>query len=83
MTKRMESAGATLFAEAKASGTVPTTAEGLEQLEKQLGAVAMLDGINLAFFVSTIVAVVALILTFFIKRVIPPKSEKAFDKPAN
>ena len=37
MTKRMESAGATLFAEAKASGTVPTTAEGLEQLKKQLG----------------------------------------------
>ncbi|MHA6258878.1 DHA2 family efflux MFS transporter permease subunit [Sporosarcina sp. CAU 1771] len=81
MTKRMESAGTTLFAEAQAAGNVPTSAEGLKQLEHELGSLAMLDGINFAFFVSTLVAVVALLLTFFIKRVVPPKSEGAYDQP--
>ncbi|MBE1555793.1 DHA2 family efflux MFS transporter permease subunit [Sporosarcina limicola] len=76
MTKRMESTGAELFAEAKASGNVPSTAEGLAQLQHQLGAQAMLDGINYSFFISTIVAVVALILALFVKRVMPPKNEK-------
>jgi EmrB/QacA subfamily drug resistance transporter len=75
MTKRMESAGAELFAEAKASGNVPSTAEGLTALKDQLETQSMLDGINFAFFVSTIVAAGALVLTFFIKRVIPPKDE--------
>lgn len=75
MTKRMESAGAELFAEAKASGNVPSTAEGLTALKDQLETQSMLDGINFAFFVSTIVAVGALALTFFIKRVTPPKDE--------
>jgi EmrB/QacA subfamily drug resistance transporter len=75
MTTRMESAGAELFAEAKASGNVPSTAEGLTALKDQLETQSMLDGINFAFFVSTIVAAGALVLTFFIKRVIPPKDE--------
>jgi uncharacterized membrane protein YqgA involved in biofilm formation len=75
MTKRMESAGAELFSEAKASGNVPSTAEGLTALKDQLETQSMLDGINFAFFVSTIVAVGALALTFFIKRVTPPKDE--------
>ncbi|QUW21059.1 DHA2 family efflux MFS transporter permease subunit [Sporosarcina sp. Marseille-Q4063] len=75
MTKRMESAGAKLFIEAKASGNVPSTAEGLKALKDQLETQAMLDGINFAFFISTIVAAGALVLTFFIKRVAPPKNE--------
>jgi EmrB/QacA subfamily drug resistance transporter len=75
MTKRMESAGAELFSEAKASGNVPSTAEGLTALKDQLETQSMLDGINFAFFVSTIVAAGALVLTFFIKRVTPPKNE--------
>jgi EmrB/QacA subfamily drug resistance transporter len=75
MTKRMESVGAELFSEAKASGSVPSTAEGLTALKDQLETQSMLDGINFAFFVSTIVAVGALALTFFIKRVTPPKDE--------
>lgn len=75
MTKRMESAGAELYAEAKASGNVPSTVEGLKALKHQLETQSMLDGINFAFFVSTIVAVGALVLTFFIKRVTPPRDE--------
>lgn len=80
MTKRMEATGATLFAEAQAAGDVPTSAEGLEQLKHELENIAMLDGINLAFLVSTVVAVVSLILTFFIQRVTPPKNEGAYDQ---
>ena len=77
MTKRMESSGAKLFAEAQASGNAPTTAEGLAKLQEQLEAQAMLDGISFSFFISTIVAILALILTFFVKRVTPPKNERA------
>ncbi len=81
MTKRMESTGAELFAETQASGNAPTTAEGLAKLKEQLEAQAMLDGINFSFLISTIVAIVALALSLFMKRVTPPKNEKSFDKP--
>ncbi|MEK5067350.1 DHA2 family efflux MFS transporter permease subunit [Sporosarcina sp. FSL K6-1508] len=81
MTKRMESAGAKLFAEAQASGNAPTTAEGLAKLQEQLGAQAMLDGISFSFFISTIVAIIALILALFMKRVALPTNEKSFTKP--
>ncbi len=80
MTKRMESAGAKLFAEAKASGNAPTTTEGLAKLQDQLGAQAMLDGISFSFFISTIVAIVALVLALFMKRVALPTNEKSFTK---
>jgi len=80
MTKRMESTGAQLFAEAQASGNAPSTAEGLAKLQEQLEAQAMLDGISFSFFISTIVAIVALALSFFMKRVALPTNEKLFSK---
>lgn len=80
MTKRMESTGAGLFAEAQASGNSPTTAEGLALLKEQIETQAMLDGINFSFFISTIVAIIALVLTFFVKRVTPPKNDRSLDK---
>ncbi|WP_342508252.1 DHA2 family efflux MFS transporter permease subunit [Sporosarcina sp. FSL K6-2383] len=80
MTKRMESTGAGLFAEAQASGNAPTTAEGLALLKEQIETQAMLDGINFSFFISTIVAIIALVLTFFVKRVTPPKNSMSLDK---
>lgn len=79
MTKRMESSGIKLFEEAQASGNAPTSADGLAALEQQISTQAMLDGINFSFFISTIVAVVALFLTFFIKRVVPPKSDMGLE----
>lgn len=79
MTKRMESRGAELFAEAKASGDVPSTADGLAQFEQQLGMESMLEGIQFSFFVSTIVAVVALILAIFVKRVHPPTYQETVE----
>ncbi|MEK4712339.1 DHA2 family efflux MFS transporter permease subunit [Sporosarcina sp. FSL K6-5500] len=78
MTKRMESTGAGLFAEVQASGNAPSTAEGLAKLKEQLEAQAMLDGISFSFFISTIVAIVALALSFFMKRVALPTNEKSF-----
>lgn len=80
MTKRMESTGAELFAEAQASGNAPTTAEGLAKLQEQLEAQAMLDGISFSFFISTIVAILALALALFMKRVALPTNEKSFTK---
>ena len=73
MTKRMESSGVKLAADAAASGTKPANAEELAAMKLELTNQAMLNGINYAFLVSTIIAVVALILSFFMKRVTPPK----------
>lgn len=75
MTKRMESSGENLLDKAQADGTIPQDPAALPQFEEQLGLQAMLEGINYAFFISTIVAFIALILTFFIKRVKPPKMD--------
>ncbi|TQS75287.1 DHA2 family efflux MFS transporter permease subunit [Ornithinibacillus gellani] len=75
MTKRMESAGADLAAEAAASGNLPTTEAGLAEFQQEIGNQAMLNGINFAFLVATLIALVALILSFFIKRVTPPKMD--------
>ena len=76
MTKRMETEGAKLFAEAQASGNAPTTVEGLAKLQDQIGAQAMLEGINFSFFISTLVTIIALVLAVFMKRVTVTKHEK-------
>lgn len=73
MTKQMERSGAELFEEAVLSGDVPTNAEGIEALKLELVQPAMLNGINFAFFMATLIATVALILALFIQRVTPPK----------
>jgi len=77
MTNRMKLTGEELFVEAQASGNAPTTAEGLARLREQLEAQAMLDGISFSFFISTIVAIVALVLSLFMKRVVLPTNEKS------
>ncbi len=74
MDKRTESAGEELYKEAMGSGNVPQSPDALAQFKMELGSQAMLDGIQFTFFISTLIAIVALILAFFIKRVTPPKS---------
>ncbi|GKV69051.1 MFS transporter [Sporosarcina sp. NCCP-2716] len=76
MTKRAESTGAQLVQDAAASGSMPTDKAGIAQFQEQIGQQAQLDGINHSFFISAIIAAVALLLTFFIKRVRPPKFEE-------
>ena len=73
MTKRAESAGADIAADAAKSGSLPTDAAGMADFKVQVAQQAQLDGINHAFFISTVIAGVALVLTFFMKRVMPPK----------
>lgn len=41
----------------------------------EISQIAMLDGINFSFFVSTLIAAIGLILAFFIKRVNPNESK--------
>ncbi|MEW9502074.1 DHA2 family efflux MFS transporter permease subunit [Jeotgalibacillus marinus] len=76
MNKRMETKGAELAADAAQSGNTPTTPEGLAAMEQELISKAMLEGINYAFFVAMIFAVIALILSFFIKRVTAETTHK-------
>ena len=80
MTNRMASSGVDLAAKAAASGNIPTTNEGLAIFQQEIEKAAMLDGVNFAFFISMLVAVVALLLTFFVKRVTPPKNDRLLDK---
>lgn len=74
MNNRMATKGEELAAEAAASGNAPTTAEGLASMKLELTNQAMLEGITYSFFIATLVAVVALILALFIKRVTPPSN---------
>ncbi|MEZ7173738.1 DHA2 family efflux MFS transporter permease subunit [Sporosarcina sp. OR05] len=68
MTKRMESAGAELAQEAATSGTTSGNAAAVQQ---EIMLKSMLEGINYSFLVSAFIAVVALFLAFFVKRVKP------------
>lgn len=72
MNKRMESSGEELVASATAAGKAPTTPEAIEALTSQ----AMLNGINFTFFISTFIAGIALILSLFMKRVVPPQQSE-------
>ena len=79
MNKRMEAEGERLgeeAAKAAASGNAPTTPEGLAQLKQEIINKAMLEGISHSFFIAMLVAVVALILGLFIKRVTPAETRK-------
>ena len=69
MNARMESSAARLAGEAQTAGNMPTSAEATAQFKIELGMKAMLEGINHTFFIATLVTVVALVLSLFVKRV--------------
>ncbi len=81
MTTRMGNVDAQLSADAANSAGGPTTAEGLSALQLEIEKQAMLEGINFAFFVATLIAAVGLVLAFFVKRVKPPTSEYSVINP--
>ncbi|MDL4843238.1 MDR family MFS transporter [Aquibacillus rhizosphaerae] len=62
MSNRTESTATTLAAELGVSAA---------EAQQQIMIESMLKGINFAFFISSIIAIVALILAFFIKRATP------------
>ncbi|TQR09082.1 DHA2 family efflux MFS transporter permease subunit [Psychrobacillus soli] len=69
MNARMESSAERLASAAATAGNMPTTQEGLAQFQVDLGMKAMLEGINYTFFIATLVTVVALVLSLFVRRV--------------
>lgn len=68
MTKRLDVSAANQVKDLAASGVDVST------MKEEIGRLAMLDGVNHAFFISTVITLVALILSLFIKRVMPPTS---------
>jgi EmrB/QacA subfamily drug resistance transporter len=86
MSNRTASSATTLMADATRNlGEQPTEA-ALATMQHQVEMAAMLDGINFAFFISTFIAAVALILALFIKRATQsedPFERKSADKKIN
>ncbi|MFJ7678979.1 DHA2 family efflux MFS transporter permease subunit [Peribacillus sp. NPDC097206] len=77
MSNRATSSGEDLMTAAMSKLTSQPTAEMMAQMQAQVGMQAMLDGINFSFLVSTFIAGLALILTFFIKRAWPAEDKLA------
>lgn len=63
-----------MMAEAMANSTTTPTGEALQQLQQHVTMEATISGINDSFLVSTGIAVVAFILSLFIKRTIGGKA---------
>lgn len=59
------------------SGTTQPSAQAAAEIQQRIMNEAMLHGINFSFFISTMIAVLALILALFIKRVKPNHEEVA------
>ncbi|KMK76851.1 DHA2 family efflux MFS transporter permease subunit [Alkalihalobacillus pseudalcaliphilus] len=55
---------------------INNSAEALEQAKLQISLISQLEGINFAFFVSTLILAVTLCLAFFIKRPVPAENEE-------
>lgn len=68
MSTRAESYGKELGEKAMEGLTSQPSPEALAAMKQQIEAQAMLEGINFSFFVATFIALVSLILAFFIKR---------------
>ncbi len=81
MSTRAESVGRELSGDAMAAlGANPST-EAIAGVQQQVMMQGMLEGINFAFFVSTFIAVVALVLSFFIKRATQAEDPQAESEP--
>ncbi|MET4563165.1 EmrB/QacA subfamily drug resistance transporter [Lysinibacillus parviboronicapiens] len=74
-TVKAEELAADAMANLGANAAQPS-AQAATELQQQIMNEAMLHGINFTFFISTLIAVIALILAFFIKRVKPNHEDK-------
>ncbi|QDP99067.1 DHA2 family efflux MFS transporter permease subunit [Lysinibacillus fusiformis] len=72
---KAEELTADAMANMSASAAQPS-AQATTEIQQQIMNEAMLHGINVTFFISTLIAVIALILAFFIKRVKPNHEDK-------
>ncbi|MFE7819109.1 MULTISPECIES: DHA2 family efflux MFS transporter permease subunit [Priestia] len=64
------------------AGAANATAAGAAQMKEQIGMQAMVQGINDAFAVSVVLVVVALILSFFMKRTTPASEDEVIKEKA-
>lgn len=55
------------------SGEFPVDEGAQQAVMEELTRVGMLEGITFSFFIAAIVTIVALVLSFFIKRVVPKR----------
>ncbi|WP_430510661.1 DHA2 family efflux MFS transporter permease subunit [Gottfriedia solisilvae] len=79
MSNRTESYAKDLAADAMKNVTTKPSPEMLAQIKQEITAKAMLEGINFSFYVTVFVALVALVLAFFIKRATP--AEEIVEQP--
>lgn len=80
MNNRTESTAKTLaeeaMAKAAASGqTAQPTPEAMAAMQHEIGMQALLDGINYSFYISMLIAIIPLVLSFFVRRAKAPQSE--------
>ncbi|MEL3962602.1 DHA2 family efflux MFS transporter permease subunit [Lysinibacillus endophyticus] len=73
MNARTTSVGEDLAKDAAANATGQMTEAQMLELKTQITQQALLEGIEFAFFVATIISLVALILSFFLKRAVNPE----------
>ncbi|WP_076757484.1 DHA2 family efflux MFS transporter permease subunit [Edaphobacillus lindanitolerans] len=76
MNKRTESEAESLAADALKHVSPDTTPDQIAALKAEIGQQALLHGINFSYFVCAIIVVIALVMTFFVKRVLPPTSQQ-------
>ncbi|KON90073.1 MFS transporter [Sporosarcina globispora] len=79
--EKAEELAADAMANMGASSAQPS-AQAAAEIQQQIMNEAMLHGINFTFFISALIAVIALILAFFIKRVKPHHEEMTDEKAA-
>ncbi|MGM0902914.1 MAG: DHA2 family efflux MFS transporter permease subunit [Bacillota bacterium] len=83
MSTRAETHGTQMAADAMKNATAQPTEAALAEMQQQIEMMAMLEGINDAFFIATFIAALAFILAFFIRRATPaedPMEEQQTEK---
>lgn len=73
MNARMSSWISNEIAIQRQSGEFPVDEGAQQAVMEELTRVGMLEGITFSFFIAAIVTIVALVLSFFIKRVVPKR----------
>ncbi|HWK23946.1 MAG TPA: DHA2 family efflux MFS transporter permease subunit [Ureibacillus sp.] len=81
MNKRTTATAEDLGAQAQANATAPMTEEQIATLKAQITQQALLDGIQYSFLIATGITVVALILSFFLKRAKSPDKANSSAAP--
>ncbi|MEK9199804.1 DHA2 family efflux MFS transporter permease subunit [Ureibacillus sp. FSL E2-3493] len=80
MNARTTATGEDLAAQAQANATGPMSEEQMATLQAQITQQALLDGIQYSFVIAAIITVVALVLSFFLRRAKSPEAVAANDK---